>query len=192
MEWKLLTREDYVTAHWSGGTTTQLAIFPEGAAYADRDFLWRLSSAAVELEHSDFTPLPDYDRLLSVLEGELKLKIGAQEPFSLAPGRVVAFDGGVPVESWGRCVDFNLMVRKGKGRGFVAEERREGPFEETIQPGAKTRALVIYCVSGGVCLPEFGLEARAGQSLLCLEGQNEPFAIRGENCFLTVACVRDG
>lgn len=49
MEWKLLTKEDYVTTTWSGGTTTQLAIAPEGAVYADRDFLWRLSSAGVEL-----------------------------------------------------------------------------------------------------------------------------------------------
>lgn len=192
MKWKLLTKDDYVTTNWSGGTTTQLAIAPEGAVYADRDFLWRLSSATVELEHSDFTPLPDYDRLLSVLEGEIKLKIDAAEPVSMAPGRVVAFDGGVPVESWGRCVDFNLMVRKGKGRGFVAEERREEPFEETIQPGAKTRSLAVYCVSGSACLPRFGLEVRAGQTLLCLEGQNEPFTIKGEKCVLMVACVREG
>ena len=52
MEWKLLTQADQVTTTWSGGTTTQLAIAPEGAVYADRDFLWRLSSAKVELEHS--------------------------------------------------------------------------------------------------------------------------------------------
>ena len=75
MDWKLLTKADYVTTSWSGGTTTQLAIAPEGAVYADRDFLWRLSSATVELDHSDFTPLPDYNRFLSVLEGEIQLKI---------------------------------------------------------------------------------------------------------------------
>ena len=31
MEWTLLTQEQYVTTLWSGGTTTQLAIAPEGA-----------------------------------------------------------------------------------------------------------------------------------------------------------------
>lgn len=191
MEWKLLTRDDYVTTNWSGGTTTQLAIAPEGAVYADRDFFWRLSSATVELEHSDFTPLPDYDRLLAVLEGEIKLKIGQDEPFALAPGRVAAFDGGVPVESWGRCVDFNLMVRKGKGRGFVSELRREVTYEATIQPGARTRGLAIYCVSGKARLPEFGLEVQAGQTLLCVEGQNRPFVIKGEPGVLMVACVRE-
>ena len=77
----------------------------EGAVYADRKFLWRLSSAQVELEHSDFTPLPDYDRLISVLKGELELKIGQGERGALEACTVRGFDGGVPVESWGRCVD---------------------------------------------------------------------------------------
>ena len=71
MNWKLLTKTEYVTTSWSGGTTTQLAISPEGAVYADRDFLWRLSSATVELERSDFTPLPDYNRFLAVLDGKI-------------------------------------------------------------------------------------------------------------------------
>ena len=119
MEWRHFTRAQYITTAWSGGTTTQLAIAPEGAVYADRKFLWRLSSAQVELEHSDFTPLPDYDRLISVLKGELELKIGQGERGALEACTVRGFDGGVPVESWGRCVDFNLMLRKGACQGFV-------------------------------------------------------------------------
>lgn len=191
MDWKLLTKADYVTTSWSGGTTTQLAIAPEGAVYADRDFLWRLSSATVELDHSDFTPLPDYNRLLSVLEGEIQLKIDSQEPIPVAPGKVVAFDGGVPVESWGKCVDFNLMVRKGKGSGVVIQLHREEAYEETIQPGAQTRGLAVYCVSGRASLPEFGLEVQAGQTLLCLKGQNESFTIKGGPGVLMVSCVRE-
>ena len=38
---------DYIVSVWSGGTTTQIAIAPEGARYAERDFLWRVSSATV-------------------------------------------------------------------------------------------------------------------------------------------------
>ena len=45
-----LTKDDYVVSQWSGGTTTQLAIAPSGAQYGDRAFLWRLSSATVDLE----------------------------------------------------------------------------------------------------------------------------------------------
>lgn len=191
MDWKLLTREDYVTTSWSGGTTTQLAIAPEGAVYTDRDFLWRLSSATVELDHSDFTPLPDYNRLLSVLEGEIQLKIDSQEPIPVAPGKVVAFDGGVPVESWGRCVDFNLMVRKGTGRGFLTELRYEEPCEQTIQPGVKARVHGLYCVSGRVRLPEFGLEAGAGELLLCRDAQGQAVRLESGPGVVIAAAIRE-
>ena len=40
-----VTPDQYIVSQWSGGTTTQVAIAPEGAVYADRDFLWRISSA---------------------------------------------------------------------------------------------------------------------------------------------------
>ena len=159
MEWKLLTKEDYVTTTWSGGTTTQLAIAPEGAVYADRDFLWRLSSAGVELEHSDFTPLPDYNRLISVLHGELEMKIGDGARFGLEPFTLRSFDGGVPVESWGKCTDYNLMVRKDKCQGIAqsvalsdgATCRWTAPLAAPQEGTACT--LALYCVQGGVSLP---------------------------------------
>ncbi len=178
MDWKLLTKADYVTTSWSGGTTTQLAIAPEGAVYADRDFLWRLSSATVELDHSDFTPLPDYNRFLSVLEGEIQLKIDADEPVPVSPGKVVAFDGGVPVESWGQCVDFNLMVRKGKAQGAV-----------NVLSGDCD--LAVYCAAGAVRLPDWDLEAEAGQTLLCRGFAGGPVKLVCEAGLVMLASVRE-
>ena len=70
-------------SRWSGGTTTQLAIYPVNALYADREFLWRVSSAVVELPESDFTPLSDYDRILMILEGELSLSHDGGEEYTL-------------------------------------------------------------------------------------------------------------
>lgn len=187
MDWKLLTQADYVTTSWSGGTTTQLAIAPEGAVYADRDFLWRLSSATVELDHSDFTPLPDYNRFLSVLEGEIQLKIDADEPIPVSPGKVVAFDGGVPVESWGQCVDFNLMVRKGKAKGAV--EVLSGDCETEWVPGAGD--LAIYCAAGAVRLPDWDLEAKAGQTLLCRGFAGGPVKLVCRAGLVMLASVRE-
>ena len=189
MNWVLLNKADYVTTSWSGGTTTQLAIAPEGAVYADRDFLWRLSSATVELPHSDFTPLPDYDRFLSVLEGEIQLKIDARAPFPLVPGELVAFDGGAPVESWGKCVDFNLMVRKGKGQGAVSVLSGTRTQEGDWTPEAGD--LAVYCVSGEVRLPEYGLEARAGQALLCRGFEGGPVRLACEAGLVMLASVRE-
>lgn len=57
-EIKVITKEQQKTSTWSGGTTTQLAIYPEDADYGKRNFTWRLSSATVEAEESVFTSLP--------------------------------------------------------------------------------------------------------------------------------------
>ena len=170
MEWTLLTQEQYLTTLWSGGTTTQMAIAPEGAVYADRDFLWRFSSARVELEHSDFTALPDYVRLISVLDGQLDLKIDQGERFLLDPLTVCSFDGGVPVESWGQCTDFNLMLRKGKAAGSTQSLKLSAgtavwtPAVPAPKPYPNC-TLAIYCVTGDVEVE--GVAAQAGQFLLC-------------------------
>lgn len=176
MEWTLLRQEDYVATRWSGGTTTQLAITPEGAVYAGRDFLWRLSSAKVELEHSDFTPLPDYVRLISLLSGELELKADGGERFPLEPLTVYSFDGGTPVESWGRCTDFNLMLRKGACQGSVQSLIVHGVCTWTPAVPAPRAypncTLALYCAAGGVQVipPDGGVrDIRGGELLLCRE-----------------------
>jgi len=178
MEWKLLTWEDYVTTRWSGGTTTQLAIEPEGANYADRDFLWRLSSARVESEHSDFTSLPDYCRLISTLSGELEMKVGDGERFTLTPYQVFAFDGGILVESWGICTDFNLMLRKGRCQGSVQALKLE-PGETLnwtvpapISESSFQCVAALYCGEGSFGVPQTGVQVQAGQLLLCREAGN--------------------
>ena len=89
-----LTQADYLTTLWSGGTTTQIAIFPSDTPYSTRDFLWRVSSAVVTDEKSIFTPLPDYNRRLMLLDGSLLLRHNGGAPFRLDAYQVHAFDGG--------------------------------------------------------------------------------------------------
>ena len=49
-----LTAGNFITSTWAGGTTTQLYLYPENGSYANRDFLFRISSATVDLEESGF------------------------------------------------------------------------------------------------------------------------------------------
>ena len=114
---KHLKQEDYQVSTWSGGKTVQLAIGPEGALYANRTFLWRISSATVELESSEFTGLPDYERLIAPLRGEMILSHNGGPEIPLAPFEVHRFDGADRTLSRGKCTDFNLMLRKGKVTG---------------------------------------------------------------------------
>ena len=163
-----LTPADYTTSRWSGGETTQLAIRPRGALYADRAFLWRLSSATVELEKSSFTPLPDYDRLIATLEGEIDLVHDGGQKLHLVPYRVHAFDGGIDTVSFGQCRDFNLMLRKGKATGSLA------PLAVTKDPQALSLegpTALIYCARGGcaLTLEKERWSLSAGESLLLEE-----------------------
>ena len=143
-----LTPQDYITTKWSGGLTTQLGIAPAGAVYSGCDFLWRLSSATVEDAESDFTALPDYERLISTLEGTIELSHNGGEKLTLAPYAVHRFDGRDETHSWGRCRDFNLMLRKGRCEGKMRGETLDAGGETTVHGSAGM--LLIYCGAGDV------------------------------------------
>ena len=116
---KYIYRQDnYKLSKWSGGNTRQLAIYPENAEYLDRDFLWRLSSADSDLEESSFTRLPDYDRILMVLDGSVVLAHGEERTASLSAYEYDAFDGAIKTKCFGKLIkDYNLIYRKGcRGR----------------------------------------------------------------------------
>ena len=120
MKYRIIKPEEYETGVWSGGTTTQLAIYPPGASYADRNFIFRLSSATVETEQSEFTHLPDYDRWLMIFEGSARLVHGRGKEVLLNPYEYDAFDGGISTVSFGRVTDYNLMLRKGNAGSMEA------------------------------------------------------------------------
>ena len=143
--------EEYAASRWSGGTTTQIAIAPAGAVYGERNFLWRVSSTVAELESSDFTPLPDYERFLSTLRGTVHLTHG-EGTIELTPGSVHRFDGGAPTRSEGTCTDFNLMLRKGRCAGQMVclrmGEDGVSRLSQTVETAAAKRVFLVYCAEG--------------------------------------------
>ena len=134
MQYRIITPEEFVTGVWSGGTTTQLAIYPPGASYADRNFIFRLSSATVDTEQSEFTHLPDYDRWLMIFEGSARLVHGRGKEVLLNPYEYDAFDGGISTVSFGRVTDYNLMLRKGGTGSMKAIGLDENIKEIRIMP----------------------------------------------------------
>ncbi|MBQ9420687.1 MAG: HutD family protein [Lachnospiraceae bacterium] len=170
---KHLNENDYKVSTWSGGKTTELAIAPDGAVYADRDFLWRLSSATVDLDESDFTELPDYDRLITPLDGVMMLTHNGGEPIELNPGDVDGFDGAWHTHSIGRCTDFNLMLRKGQcdGQITVLMPNAIDPAPQHFVPDPQSMMLMLYCAAGSAAIrfPE-SIEQLIGKEALLLEG----------------------
>lgn len=164
----LLKPEDYLTTEWSGGTTTQLAIAPKGAVYADRDFLWRLSSATVDLEESDFTALPDYHRIISTLRGDMVLAHNGGDKLTLRPYDVHEFEGSDDTHSWGKCKDFNLMLRRGKAEGSVRAIRVSGGAFAFRSGTGKSAMLLLYCAEGNAAVRcgDKMTAVKAGESVL--------------------------
>ena len=112
-----LTAADFSTSTWSGGTTTQLLLYPENGSYAARDFLFRISSATVDLEESDFTALPGVERYITPLQGSFTLTHPGQAPVELPPlAAPYRFPGDIATHCVGKATDFNLMLKGCEGR----------------------------------------------------------------------------
>lgn len=111
MKFNVLKKADFKITNWSGGDTTELYIYPEDSKYQNRDFLFRLSSATVNLEKSTFTKLDGVSRKLMLLSGEMELVHKDKYNKKLNPFEQDSFMGDWDTESYGKARDFNLMTR---------------------------------------------------------------------------------
>ena len=170
MKCRLIRQENYKESLWDGGTARELAVFPETASYSKRDFLWRLSSAVIEKDEAIFSELPDYDRVLMVLDGEVVLSYENQRVTRLAELEQDRFDGGWKTRSFGRITDYNLMVRKGS-EGYLdlifpeKEAQTYGSTEESEKPYS---VHTLYCRDGYavVCAGDESYMLRTGEQMI--------------------------
>ena len=119
-----------------GGTTTEIAVAPEGASLGDFD--WRISMANVG-QDGPFSSFPGIDRTLSVLTGNgIRLAFGdgetvaldrATAPFFFAADRAV---DGVLVD--GAIDDLNVMSQHGAWSHSV-ERLTGGAYEIAAERG---------------------------------------------------------
>lgn len=113
MKIEYLPQTGYGKSSWSGGITDQIFIWPPSSIFADRDFIWRVSKAALEAEHSVFTLFEEYERVLYLLTGNSRLAFEGHGEKMLHPGSQVQFSGSWKTESFGRASDLNLIMKKG-------------------------------------------------------------------------------
>lgn len=177
-----LTEEDYTVSTWSGGTTTQLAIYPETEKYADRNFLWRISSATVDLPESDYTALPDYHRFITPLCGEMALSHDKGEEVDVKPLTVHEFDGAAATHCRGVCTDFNLMLRKDKASGFMQAVELTGENGILIEPLEETQTMLFYVVSGTALIKDEDevIELSEGDSVI-ISGEEYEYLLESDD-----------
>lgn len=149
---ELVRKQEQTTSNWSGGTTTQIAIYPKDAVYSERNFKWRLSSAVVELEESVFTSLPGIHRLIMVLEGEMRLEHEGHHTVLLKPFDQDSFNGDWTTKSFGKVRDFNLMMAAGC-TGQLTPFELAAKVSTTVavtSPNSAKVTSALYCVDGSL------------------------------------------
>lgn len=148
---EVIMKDEQNTSTWSGGTTTEITIYPKGASYRDRNFVWRLSSANVELEESTFTSLPGIWRYIMVIEGEMDLEHTGHHKTYLKPYEQDSFNGGWVTKSKGRAKDFNLMLTDGyKGKIEAIHVIEEASIKEICPNQVSCFTQAIYCTEGEI------------------------------------------
>lgn len=149
MQINLTKKEQLNTSIWLGGTTTQLAIYPKEAIYKNLDFIFRISTATIEVEESTFTSLPNVSRVIMVLDGELTIQHKNQYTKQLKKFDTDFFSGDWETTSIGKVTDFNIMTRgpsKSTTSGFSLVEKSK---KELI---LNSDIMAIYVSSGEIVI----------------------------------------
>ncbi|SKC73496.1 HutD/Ves family protein [Maledivibacter halophilus] len=152
-EIELIRKDQLEVSKWSGGTTTQLAIFPKDAIYSEHNFKWRLSSAKVEVEESVFTSLPNINRIIMIIEGELILEHEGHHRSILKSFNQDHFSGSWKTKSFGKVIDFNLMMNEGCEGELEAihlEKEQSNMISFDNKKEFSQNVQAIYCVNGQI------------------------------------------
>lgn len=110
---RVFTAENRNTIAWSGGTSTELFLHPQGGSFAERRFQFRISTATVVTDTATFTRLEGVTRHLMILKGTLELTHEGHYTQCLHPYEQDTFPGEWTSHSKGAVTDFNLMLKEG-------------------------------------------------------------------------------
>lgn len=177
MQFTIRTSKDFNTINWSGGTSTQLFIFPLTADYQLRNFDFRLSTAKVEVEESNFTSLPGVSRKIMILDGEISIKHEGHYTKQLKKFDVDEFEGDWKTSSVGKCIDFNLMTignTTGKLKAVSINKTQLIDYPLTC----KWRWILIYVLSGKISFAPDANSIVLNQGDLLIIDQNETASMK--------------
>ena len=159
------SHQDYHSMPWKngGGSTTELAIFPQGASLDH--FIWRLSTAQVNVD-GPFSHFPQIDRTLAILSGDgLILHSDSEQTHgqSVHLTQISAphsFAGELPITAelpGGPVLDLNMMSQRGVCTHFMQRLESGSHFIEARD----AQQLLLFCASGSARLAsgqEMGIE----------------------------------
>lgn len=132
-----------IVSNWSGGSTTQLYIYPAYATLQELNFDIRISTAVIEVESSDFTKFNGYQRIIFPLEGMLTLQHDQNKAYQLQPFELATFNGESDTTGQGKVIDFNVIFKPSISPHVTIKElSNQEEYQFELNKG------LVYCVNG--------------------------------------------
>ncbi|MEI6457096.1 MAG: HutD family protein [bacterium] len=175
MAFEIIRKDQQKISAWAGGKTTQLAIHPPDASYKHMNFLFRLSTATIEKEESEFSILPGVTRQIMILNGRLELQHEGHDSKSLNAFESSTFDGGWKTTGHGKATDFNLMT-KGETKGWLEHIRLKPGESLDLKQEIHNDYIAVYLADGEVSftvVPDgFPVTAQKGDLIILSPGNS--------------------
>lgn len=126
MRLQKISKEMQKKTLWASGESTEIYLYPEYGDFGKRDFTWRVSTATVTEETSNFTALSGIKRWIMPLDSQLKLKhsnnLRSIFEITLKPFQPHGFRGDWDTICLGKATDFNLMF-KDNAHGLIKHSK---------------------------------------------------------------------
>lgn len=163
MKLELVKHEAYKESTWTHGVTTELYIHPSDGDYSKRLFKWRISSASVDVDRSEFTSLYGVKRWIMSFDNALHLTHTnngkALYSITLNAYESHCFRGDWTTICEGRAKDFNLMLKDDaygilKSAKLMPETEKElgsifyEAFDERLPLDGHRLTIGLYSVMG--------------------------------------------
>ena len=109
MQYQIIKREDFIVHRWSGGTTSEIFLFPPSSCWEKKDFQIRISSADCRVDGAPYSDFTGFTRHILPLRGSMHMFHEGHHEVLLNPFDVDIFDGSWNTHHIGKAVDFNLL-----------------------------------------------------------------------------------
>jgi len=191
------TSAHYKIMPWASGdgSTTELYVSPNGSSLTDASAHWRISMARVEKQEDDFSLLPSYRRIITLVEGQgFRLTGNQGTNIEVTPGVIYHFSGAEKIKSkllGGPCLDLNFMYQADKVIGSLAFLEQAAPIHASITTRSSKETVILVCLKGQATVRAYGkrdnillpydsvcFSSNEGQGRLVLNSQaNSKFAL---------------
>jgi environmental stress-induced protein Ves len=184
---QLIPKSAQTTSNWSGGTTTQLFIYPPEASYAARNFLFRISTATVETETSTFTDLTGFNRILLLLNGELNITHNNSHTVALKAYQPHSFDGGWHTTAVGKVTDFNVISNPNIQAQVTVIEL---DANQSTQLNTTANWVCLYVTKGAIKVQQYNEEITINENdFLIIPSANETEVLALQNSLAVASFI---